>query len=175
MRSIEKAKIKMLSALTSAIAVAVCVCTLFGVFGARVAQAQASDEAQSVTYETSYENEISPRGLFTSLSLAINGGDGMIWATVKNDFTLLPSTVVVIVELYCSDTYYESHEDMELVSINSTEDLNMGKTITAEASTGGVQKYWQGRMRYKVDKKGWQSETTGTMKYSAEGEYLGLL
>lgn len=173
MKTYTRTKLKGLSVLAAAIAVVLCVCTLFGMSGVRSANAQVGDLTQAET--DGVENEATPRGLFASLSLAINGGDGMIWATVKNDFTLLPSTVVVIVELYCSDTYYESHEDMELVSINSTEDLNMGKTITAEASTGGVQKYWQGRMRYKVDKKGWQSETTGTMKYSAEGEYLGLL
>ena len=63
---------------------------------------------------------------------------------------------------------------MTLVSMKSIEDLNMGNSIVAEGSTGGVKKYWQGRMRYKIDNGGWKSETTGTMLYSADGTYLGL-
>lgn len=119
--------------------------------------------------------EASPRGLYTNLSLSINGGNSKIWATVKNDLTLFTSTVTVIVELYSSNTCYESHTNMNFVSINSIEDLDMGHSIVAECHTGGVQKYWQARMRYNIDNGGWQSKTTGTMLYSAEGKYLGLL
>lgn len=129
---------------------------------------------ESATEKIENSSEVNPRGLYTHLSLSINGVDGRIWATVRNDFTLFPSTVIVIVELYSSDTYYESHTNMTLVSMKSIEDLNMGNSIVAEGSTGGVKKYWQGRMRYKIDNGGWKSETTGTMLYSADGTYLGL-
>lgn len=121
----------------------------------------------------SESNEVMPNGLYTSLSLSINGEDGRIWATVKNDFTLFPATVIVIVELYSSDIYYESHEKMELVSINSINDLNMGQTIVAEALTGGVKKYWQARMRYKIDSGSWQNRNTATLLYDADGNCLG--
>lgn len=139
----------------------------------KVAMAQTS-ETEEPSKVTS-EEDISARGLFTSLSLSINGGDGKIWVTVKNDVTIFPATVYVIVELYCSLEYQEKHEDMTLVSINSTMDLDMGKTIVAEASTGGVEQYWQGRMRYKIDTKAWEERNTGTVKYSAQGEPLGIL
>ncbi len=155
----------------------VILCALFLISSINSYEAFAQSDTQNdVTANDIEDNgEASPYGLFTSLSLSINGGNSKIWATVKNDFTLFPSTVTVIVELYSSNTYYESHTDMELVSINSIEDLNMGKSIVAECSTGGVQKYWQARMRYKIDNGGWQSRTTGTMLYSADGTYLGLL
>ena len=119
--------------------------------------------------------DVSTRGIYTSLSLSINGGDGKIWVTAKNDITIFPATVFVIVELYSSNTYYESHTDMELVCRNSTTDLNMGDTVVAEGITGGVQKYWQGRMRYKVDNGSWKEETTGTLLYSADGTFLGIV
>ena len=120
------------------------------------------------------EEEISTRGIFTSLSLSINGGNGKVWTTVKNDVTIFPSTVLVIVELYCSDDYQEKYENMTLVQRKSTEDLNMGDTIVVEGLTGGKQKYWQGRARYKVDNKGWEELNTGTGLYSADGEFLGI-
>ncbi len=122
-----------------------------------------------------YDEENTVRGIYTSLSLSINGGDSKVWATVKNDITIFPSDVYVVVELYSSNTYQESYTDMELVSINSTPDLNMGKTITAEASTGGVQKYWHGRMRYKVDNGAWKEGSTGTMHYDGDGTFLGIV
>ena len=117
-------------------------------------------------------NDAKPLGLYTHLTLNINGGNGKMWATVKNDFTLFPATVKVIVELYSSDTYYESYTDMTLVATKSIDDLNIGKSISVEASTGGVQKYWQARMRYKIDNGGWKSETTGTILCNAEGGYI---
>lgn len=91
---------------------------------------------------------------------------------MKNDFTLFPATVIVIVELYSSDTYYESYTQMTLTSRNTIDDLNMGNTIKAEASTGGVQKYWQARMRYKIDNKAWEERVTDSLLYDANGNYI---
>lgn len=136
----------------------------------------AENEQKEITTDiTENGGEASTRGLYTHLSLSINGGNGKIWATVRNDFTLFPSTVIVIVELYTSNTYHELHTDMTLVSINSIDDLNMGQSIVVEGSTGGVEKFWQARMRYKKDNGGWKTETTGTLRYSANGDYLGVL
>ena len=114
-------------------------------------------------------------GVSTSLSLSINSGNGKVWATVKNDFTFLPSTVVVIVQLYCSDEYAESYTEMERVSMNSIADLDIGQTITTEAETGGVEKFWLARMRYKIDSNVWQSRQTGACRISASGEFLGYI
>ena len=102
-----------------------------------------------------YENVegVETRGIYTSLSLSMDGGSGRVWATAKNDLTIFPSTVRVTVELYCSDVYYASYENMTLAASNSISDLNMGESITVNCSTGGKQKYWQGRMVYKIDNK----------------------
>lgn len=142
--------------------------------GIGIEEHKASAETVVNLHGTANEN-VSTRGIYTALSISINGGDGKIWTTVKNDVTIFPSTVWVIVELYASDTYQESHTNMELICRNSTTDLNMGKTIKAEAATGGVQKYWQGRMRYKVDGGAWKEGTTGTLLYSADGTFLDIV
>lgn len=113
--------------------------------------------------------EPTTRGLYTALSLSINGGNSRVWATVKNDFTLFPATVIVVVELYSSNTYYEDYRQMTLISRNTTPDLDMGDTIRAEASTGGVQKYWQARMRYKVDNNAWAEKVTDSLLYDGNG------
>ncbi len=119
------------------------------------------------------EAEEDTRGIYTYLSLSINGGDGKVWATVKNDITIFPSTVYVTVELYASDVYCSSYTDMELVTVNSVNDLNIGQTVTAQAETGGKKRYWLGRMRYKVDSGAWKSGDTGIVLYDADGTYLG--
>lgn len=118
------------------------------------------------------EDEMEPYAT-VSLSISLNGGDGKVWATVRNDFSLFFPTVGVIVELYSSSTYCESYTDMELVSINSITDLNIYKTIVASASTDGVQKYWQGRMRYKINGGDWKEKSTGTGLYDGNGNFLG--
>ena len=118
------------------------------------------------------EKEVQPRA-FTTLSISINGGDNKVWATVRNDFTLFPSTVVVVVELYSSLTYTDDYTKMDFVVANSIDDLDMGHTISAEAPTGGVDKYWIGRMRYQIDRNSWKSKVTGVCKISATGEFLG--
>lgn len=64
---------------------------------------------------------------------------------------------------------------MELVARNTIADLNMGETLVAEASTGGVQKYWHGRVRYKADNNAWKELSTGTVLFSASGAYLGII
>lgn len=127
------------------------------------------------TTENALVDETAEPLLFTSLTISLNGGDGKVWATVKNEFTLFPSTVLVIVQLYYSYTYCESYTDMVLISENSSTDLDIGKTVIAEASTDGEQKYWMGRMRYKIDGGSWKEKTVGVLLYSADGEYIGIL
>ena len=121
-----------------------------------------------------YENveEAETRGIYTSLSLSMDGGSGRVWATAKNDLTIFPSTVKVTVELYCSDVYYASYEKMTLAAQNSIDDLNMGESITVNCSTGGKQKYWQGRMVYKIDNKFPETKVTQTMIFDANGNFI---
>lgn len=142
--------------------------------GITLAYAQNGIVANAAQDEISYENveEAETRGIYTSLSLSMDGGSGRVWATAKNDLTIFPSTVKVTVELYCSDVYYASYEKMTLAAQNSIDDLNMGESITVNCSTGGKQKYWQGRMVYKIDNKFPETKVTQTMIFDANGNYI---
>lgn len=131
-------------------------------------------EATEQRIEWQTDAETSER-LLTNLEISLNGGNGEVWATVKNKFTLFPSTVYVIVQLYVSDVYCEDYKEMTLVVANSTTDLDMGHTIEARASTEGKQRYWMGRMRYKIDGNSWEERTAGVGLYSGTGEFLGIL
>lgn len=139
--------------------------------GTNVALAETSidQELECLTYN----NETTPLGLYTHLTLNIYGGDWKVCASVKNDFTLFSSQVEVVIELYSSETYSSSYLNMTLEGVKRIEDLNMGKTATLEVSTGGFQKYWVARMCYKVDGNSWKSETTRCILYSSAGEYIG--
>ena len=108
----------------------------------------------------------------TKLMLYSWGEDGQIWAQVKNQFTLFPSVIIVYVELYSSTTYQESYTAMELEGREYIADLNMGETIEVSASTGGEQKYWMARARYKFDDRDWVEKTTDALLYSAAGVCL---
>lgn len=115
------------------------------------------------------EGDCEPLGIYTSLSVSLNHGDGQVWATANNSFTLFPATVRVYVQLYSSDSYRESYTEMTLVSQEYTEDLNMGDSISAYASTNGVQKYWLARIYYKVDDKSWTSKVTEVKLIDGDG------
>ena len=138
-------------------------------------QERVSAESVSSEETTQTDEEVSTRGIFTSLSLSINGGDGKVWATVRNDITIFPATVQVIVEIYYSEEYQESYENMTVADRQATTDLNMGDSIVAEASTNGRELYWQGHMRCKIDNKAWETRSTGTIHYSANGDYMGII
>ena len=142
--------------------------------GKLAARAATADEEVDSEYITVTSEEGSTYGLGTSLSISLDGGNGKVWTTVRNDFTFLPSTVSVVVQLYCSDTYQEDYHDMELVAFNSITDLDMGKTIVAEASTEGQVKFWMGRMRFRIDSQSWKEDTVGPAKCNANGDYIGL-
>ena len=132
-------------------------------------------ESEELQQEVTDNDEITPWGLFTNLSISLNGGDSKVWATVVNEFTLFPSKVMVIVQLYASDTYEENYLNMHLMSQNSIMDLDIYNSIVAEASTNGKEMYWIGRVRYDIDGRGWQEKITGPARYSATGEFLGIL
>lgn len=154
--------------------VSCCFC-IFAVNQTYKVYAETEDNNIALAEENGEAYEVTPFTLSASLSLSINGGNGKVWATVKNDYTLFPGTISVIVQLYSSDTYTESYNDMTLVSANSIGDLNMGKTITTESETGGVEKFWMARMRYKIDKNSWTSKHTAACRISANGDFLGYI
>ncbi len=179
MKSTKTKLSRLLTYLTVVLVCALIVVSTFAVISVnKVFKAYAETE-QTISNEDpelkGQDGQAGTYGLGTSLSLSINGGNGKVWATVKNDFTFLPSTVIVIVQLYSSDTYAESYTEMELVCMNSIGDLDIGQTITTEAETGGVEKFWLARMRYKIDGDIWQSRQTGACRLSATGEFLGYI
>lgn len=112
---------------------------------------------------------VEPLGLYTDLQFSLHGENGQVQASVKNKFTLLPSTVTVNIELYRSDSFKESVADMTLAASNYIYDLDQGKTITATASTDGKQSYWKARAYYKVDNKPWQEAFSETVLFTADG------
>lgn len=61
------------------------------------------------------------------------------------------------------------------ISLKMIADLDIGKTISTEAETGGVEKFWLARMRYKIDSNSWSSRQTGACRISASGEFLGYI
>lgn len=132
--------------------------------------------AYAQTSENDYEGvdseqEVTPR-LFATISISLNGGNGKVWATAKNDFTLFPSTVYVRVELYYSDTYCTDYSKMTLATVSTTGDLNMGDTIVAESSTEGKDRYWLARLTTR-ENSGDLIERVIDAHYSADGTFLG--
>ena len=75
-------------------------------------------------------------------------------------------------ELYSSETYTEDYTQMTLEGRNSTLDLNQGDTLEIRVPTGGKQKYWKARVRYKMDDRDWVEDETVSVLYSANGELL---
>ena len=112
------------------------------------------------------------RGLVTNLSLSINGGNGIVWAKVKNNFTLFPSVIVVYLELYSSYEYTEDYTEMTCVKRVMIADLNQGETLETSAPTNGEQKYWCARMRFKFDQREWEERTTGTYLCDSDGNII---
>ena len=156
MKTLTKTK-KLFVALAAALVcfVTLCMCMFTGFASA---DAQSSDDMQ--------DSDVAPN-ILLSFSLAINGGDGRVYGSAKNEFTLFPSTVYARVELYRSVERNYSYENMELVSVNSTNDLNMGETLEASFPTDYEQWYWQGRIYYSFDHQAWKSVVTGC--YLADG------
>ena len=113
--------------------------------------------------------EVAPLGLYTDLQFALNGENGYVQASVKNKFTLFPSTVTVNLELYRWDSYTENVDEMVMVSSSYIYDLDQGETIIAAASTGGKQSYWKARASYRVDNKAWQEKFSETVLFDANG------
>ncbi|MDE6441858.1 MAG: hypothetical protein K2L12_03780 [Clostridia bacterium] len=148
---------------------------LSSVFACACASPEEIPENQTDTniqWNDTDEELVTTKGIATNLTLSIGGGEGAVWAKVRNNFTLLPSTIWVFVELYSSQTYQESYTSMTREKIESVKDLDIGKSITISVPTGGAQKYWQARMRYKFDNRDWVTKCTSTFLYSANGEVI---
>ena len=122
------------------------------------AKAKEVVEPEFVTLEVEGNDE---RGLFVQVSIMMYMKDNRVYASAKTRFALGPTTLYTVVVLYSSDTYTEDVEQMTFEAYNSTNDLNIGKSIECSVEYDGP-KYWCARVRYKNGSDPWQAEVTGT-------------
>ena len=123
-----------------------------------------SEKKTSVTEENG-----APLGIYTDLQFVLNGENGTVTASVKNKFTLFPSTVTVNLELYRSYDLQDSVSSMTLIASNNIYDLDQGETLSVTASTEGRQSFWKARARYKIDNKPWQERLSETVLFDKDG------
>ena len=142
------------------------------VFGGQQAYAQTAEERGGEAVEDVDADSGIEARLFTNLTLSIGGSNGEVWAEVRNDFTLGFATVMVYVELYSSASYYESHTNMRLENRTFTSDLNIFQTVGVSAPTGGVQRYWLARMRFKINSGEWEDRVTNAWLFDGDGNVL---
>lgn len=134
----------------------------------------ANAAAQETAAEQATENSgetVQPR-IWTNLSLNLKGENGVVTASVKNTFTLFPSTVPVSIELYFSETYTTDYTKMDVVVYDSTPDLNMGETISVSAPTQGVQGYWCARVRYQENMGSFKDMITPVCLYDEDANFI---
>lgn len=115
------------------------------------------------------EDTMTSCGLYTKLTFTVDSGNGQVWATAENSLTILPSTVIVELELYRSETYKESYAEMSLADSKYSADLDQGETLTVTASTDGKESYWKVKMRYKIDRDKWEEQISETLLFGADG------
>ncbi len=128
-----------------------------------------NDTADGGQEKSAVDEEVTTLGLYTDLQFSLRGENGEVFASVKNKFTLFPSTVTVHAELYRSDTYEDDIANMTLASSSYIYDLDQGETIVASASTDGKPSYWKARAYYKVDNKSWRESLSGTVFFDGSG------
>ena len=128
--------------------------------------------ANADTADIEENQDIEPYGIMARLSIQLGSEDGSVWAMARNDFTLGNSIIEVYVELYSSSTYKNSYRDMVFESSEHIDDLNIYKTITTTAPINGEERYWRGRLHYRMDNKDWISKETATYFIDANGQIL---
>ena len=104
--------------------------------------------------------ESATHSIITKLNLNIDFSGDKAVAKVKNTFTLFPATATVYVYLYYSADFTDDYTAMTELANNYTPDLDMGKTLTASASTVNRGGYYLARMRYKIDSREWNESVT---------------
>lgn len=149
-----------------------CAACMLAASASAIPVAHAQAESGNGCLASVTEENIEPRGLFASVSIALDCGNGEVRVTARNDFTLFPATVRVELELYSSDAYCSSYEQMTLVDKKTVDDLNIGESFFVSSSTGGETKYWCGRMKYRVDKKDWKTSVTGMYQIDGNGNVI---
>lgn len=113
-----------------------------------------------------------PYGLFVNMSIGLTNEGATIIAVAKNEFTLLPSTVEVIVELYSSESYQTTYLNMTLENRAYIADLDQGQSLSTSASTNGQQRWWIARTSYKRDASAWKELVTTACLYDGDGNFI---
>ena len=160
-----KKNVKIFSAAIAAIMLAV-ICFAYPINGT-ICKVYAAEDEETITNEPD-------RGLFVTVSISINGGNGQVWTTAQHEFSLFSTTVEIYVFLYYSTTFTTDYQDMTLACYSYASNLGRGDTLTATASTGGEQRYWIGRMYYSIDNREWESRIVGPKLYSSTGVYIEM-
>lgn len=118
-------------------------------------------------------DDVETRGIYVEVSVRIKGnGNGTITATARNEFTLGSTELYVTVGLFSSDEFTMFYEDMEMVTYNLTQDLNIFKEISTTASTNGESKYWRAVVMYRKDTDDWKTISTPCMLYDGNGNLI---
>lgn len=156
----------------SAVSILMTFALFFMLFPSLGMAAASTEREQNVNLMTETMSFDETRGLYAHLDVSVSSDNNYILGQVKNVFTLFPSTIVVYLELYSSEVYTEDHTQMTLEGSNMTYDLNQGEILEVRVSTGGRQRYWKTRIKYKFDDRDWVESETNSYLYSADGECL---
>lgn len=127
------------------------------------------------TYAEETSNDISLKGIFAKIVVDIEVENSRVTAIVKNIMTLGTSIIPTYVELYASTELCSFVHDMTLVSRKYDSDLDMGETMTVDATGKGEQKYWVALARYKVDNQSWTEIYTRYIIVDADGNYVATV
>ncbi len=140
---------------------------------AAVPAEQAEEQTQE---EQMQEGQAAEPRLFTSLTLALSGGDGYgnIYATMQNHFELFSPVVPVIISLYSSPYAGNDPEKMTLEATAFTEDLDKGESLSAIGNTRGRQLYWYGVAEYRENSGDWKTVEVGPILYDAWGYHIEM-
>lgn len=152
-----------------ALAAILAITVIAGFTATKSISAKAAVMQEHLADVSSYDAVSGTQRLFTNISVSLTGGSSYVTAVAKTEFTLFTSTISVIVSLYSSSTYQESCSAMTYESSNSTSNLAIFDTIETSAYTGGTQKYWRGRVEYKVDDGNWTTLETSTILCNGDG------
>ncbi len=109
------------------------------------------------------------RGFAVYLRLDLQGDyHGNVTAQARNNFSFGPDTLQVRINLYYSENYTDSAEEMELVQTVFAEDLAMFEQIGLEAPAE-EKGYWRAQAVYKTNGNGWQELQTKTLLFDERG------
>lgn len=140
-----------------------------------VAHAAEAEELAEIEIPLEMEtknSEVEPTGLITKISIALRSENGNIIAVAKNEFTLFPATISLHVFLYTSTELEENYKNMTEVAHNYIYDLDQFHSLEAGYPINGEQRFWRGRVHFKMDDSDWQELLSDIVLYDANGNFI---